>query len=429
VEGGDGEEDGKGKHRVSRNRLVVLGLVLLALVAFFAIGRRGERGPVVELARAERREVFRSYVTASGEVLAERYADIGSSVMGRVVELPVTEGEEVSAGALLARIDPVQARSELEAAEAAIGALTAEAQSAKEQMISARADLEFAEAQAREASANLERLEALVEEGLVAAAELDTARALAESRNAQRSAARAAVARSDRVRDAADRRVSQARAQAARAQDLVQKTSIESPISGVVSRLQVREGEMVVIGIQNQPGTVLMTVSDLSELNAEVKVAEADVLQVALGQEATVTLEALPGKSFRGHVTEVGASALPQLTAGAAAREFRVEIRLLEPEPGIRPGLTCDAEIRVGEERDVIVVPLQSVVIRLQDDGSEVRGVFAVSEGAASFTPVETGMIGGLDIEVRGLAEQAEVIVGPYQVLRELEDGDPVSVR
>jgi HlyD family secretion protein len=409
--------------------MIMIGVALVALVAFFVLGRRGEGGPEVEIARAETRELFRSYVTASGEILAERYADVGSSVMGRVVELPVTEGQEVSAGDLLARIDPVQARSELEAAEAAIGALQADVLAATEQILSSRADLEFAEAQAREAAANLERLQALSEQSLIAASELDTARAASESRSAQVSSARAAVARSQGARDSAQRRVSQARAQADRARDLLQKTSIESPISGVVSRLQVREGEMVVIGIQNQRGTVLMTVSDLDELNAEVKVAEADVLRVEVGQEARVTLEALPEESFRGRVTEVGASALPQLTAGAAAREFRVEIRLLEPAAGMRPGLTCDAEILVAEQRDVVVVPLQSVVIRVQEDGSEARGVFTVSEGKARFVPVETGIIGGLDIEVRGVADQTAVVAGPYQVLRELEDGAQVKAR
>ncbi len=408
--------------------MILIGVVLLALVAIVLLGRRGEGGSEVELGRAETREVFRSFVTASGEILAERYADVGSSVMGRVVELPVAEGQEVSAGDLLARIDPVQARSELEAAEAAIRALEAEAQSASEQILLARADLELAQAQARESAANLVRIQALFDQDLISPSELDSARSMAESRVAQVSSARAGAARAEGAREAALRRVSQARAQADRARDLLQKTSIESPISGVVSRLQVREGEMVVIGIQNQPGTVLMTVSDLSELNAEVKVAEADVLRVAVGQEATVTLEALPGKSFRGRVTEVGASALPQLGAGAAAREFRVEIRLVDPEAGMRPGLTCDAEILVGERRNVIVVPLQSVVIRIQEDGSEMRGVFTVADGRARFLPVETGIIGGLDIEVSGIEDQTEVIAGPYQVLRELEDGAQVRV-
>jgi HlyD family secretion protein len=399
------------------------------VVAFLALGRSDDNGQKVELAPAESRELFRSFANASGEILAERYADVGSSVMGRVVELPVTEGEEVSAGDLLARIDPIQARSEFQAAEAAIQAFEAEAQSATQQVVAARADLELAEVEARESRINFERLEALFQEDLVPASELDAARALADSRDARVSSARAAVTRAESAGEAAKRRVLQARAQAARANDILEKTSIEAPISGVVSRLQVRQGEMVVIGIQNQPGTVLMTVSDLSELNAEVKVAEADVLLVAVGQETIVTLEALPGEKFRGRVTEVGASALPQLTAGAAAREFRVEIRLLDPAPGIRPGLTCDAEILVGEQQNVVVVPLQSVVIRTQEDGAESRGVFTVADGRARFTPVETGMIGGLDLEVRGIDEGTEVIVGPYQILRELEDGDPVSSR
>jgi len=414
---------------LTRFKWAGIGIVVVLVIAFLALGRRGEKGEKVELARAESRELFRSFVNASGEILAERYADVGSSVMGRVVELPVTEGEEVKEGDLLARIDPIQAQSELQAAEAAIQAIEAEAKSATEQVVAARADLELAEAEARESSLNLQRLETLFQENLVPASELDVARALAESGNARVNAARAAVARSESTGEAAKRRVLQARAQADRVRDILEKTSIEAPISGVVSRLQVRQGEMVVIGIQNQPGTVLMTVSDLSELNAEVKVAEADVLRVAVEQDASVTLEALPEKIFRGRVTEVGASALPQLTAGAAAREFRVEIRLLDPVPGIRPGLTCDAEILVGEQKSVVVVPLQSVVIRTQEDGSESRGVFIVTGGFARFTPVETGMIGGLDIAVQGIDETTEVIVGPYQILRGLEDGDPVSSR
>ncbi|NIL99617.1 MAG: efflux RND transporter periplasmic adaptor subunit [Acidobacteria bacterium] len=408
-----------------RFRWVGIGIVLVVVI-LFVLGRSGDEGQAVELAPAESRDLFRSFVNASGEILAERYADIGSSVMGRVVELPVTEGAEVQAGDLLARIDPIQARSELEAAEAAIQAFAAEAASAAEQVVAARADLERATAEARESSINLERLETLFREDLVSASEMDAARAAAESRNAGVDAAQAAVTRAESSGEAARRRVLQARAQAARARDLLEKTSIVAPISGVVSRLQVRQGEMVVIGIQNQPGTVLMTVSDLSELNAEVKVAEADVLRVAVGQEATVTLEALPDRAFRGRVTEVGASALPQLTAGAAAREFRVEIRLLDAVPNIRPGLTCDAEILVGEQDDVVVVPLQSVVIRTRDDGGETRGVFTVSQGAARFIEVETGMIGGLDIVVHGIEAGSEVIVGPYQILRGLEDGDRV---
>lgn len=410
-------------------RGLLVGGALLLVVAWLAFGRGGNGGARVEIGSAETRETLRSFVSASGELLAERYADIGSSVMGRVVQLPVTEGREVSAGDLLARIDPVQAESEVQAAEAAIRALAAEARSAEDQVTSARAELELAQAREREARANFERLEALFEQELIPESELDAARAALEVGEAQVRSASSAIGRTEAIREAASRRVAQARAQRDRSVDILEKTSIVSPIGGVVSSLQVREGEMVVIGIQNQPGTVLMTVSDLGELNAEVLVAEADVLRVEVGQEAQVTLEALPGQTFRGRVTEVGASALPQLTAGAAAREFRVEIRLLDPAPGMRPGLTCDAEILVGEKSDVVVVPLQAVVLRRDEGGVEQRGVFVIDGDQARFTPVETGIIGGLDIEVTGLEPDTSVVVGPYQALRELDDGQSVTSR
>ena len=406
--------------------LIVGGLVVAAALVV-ALGGGGTDGPEVELGAVETRALFRSFVAASGEIVAERYADIGSSVMGRVVDLPVIEGQHIAQGALLARIDPVQARSELEAAEAEILALEAEARAAEEQVVAAAADLQAAEARERESQTSFDRLEELFSRRLVSQAELDIAVAGLEVARAQVASANASVLRASGSRDAAHRRVGQAEAQAARALDLLSKTAIVAPIDGVVSRLQVREGEMVVIGIQNQPGTVLMTLSDLSELNAEVKVAEADVLRVKVGQPAEVTLEALPGKSFAGRVTEVGASALPQLGTGAAAREFRVEIRLDRPVEGMRPGLTADAEILVGEKSEVLTVPLQAVVLRLAgEEAEDSRGVFTIDGGRARFVLVQTGIIGGLDIEVSGVAAGTEVIVGPYQVLRELQAGNPV---
>ena len=411
---------------MSRWTLVVGGLVAVLVVAWLLSGTAGE-GPIVDVGTVATRPLFRSYVTASGEIVAESYADIGSSVMGRVVQLPVVEGQQIEQGELLARIDPVQAQSELDAAEAAIRALQAEARAATEGVASARADLQLAEARAREAQASFDRAEALFERTLVSRSELDAAVAALASAEAQVAAAAAAIARVVGSSEAAVLRVAQAEAQAARARDALSKTAIMAPIAGVVSRLQVRQGEMVVMGIQNQPGTVLMTISDLRELNVDVKVAEADVLRVRTGQSAQVTLEALPGQTFPGRVTEVGASALPQLGGGAAAREFRVEVRLDGDVEGLRPGLTGDAEILVGEQTDVVTVPLQAVVLRLDgDSGEEVRGVFTVTDGIARLVPVETGIIGGLDLEVSGVGAGTAIIVGPYQVLRELQDGDAV---
>ncbi|MEO7135208.1 MAG: efflux RND transporter periplasmic adaptor subunit, partial [Vicinamibacterales bacterium] len=163
--------------------------------------------------------------------------------------------------------------------------------------------------------------------------------------------------------------------------------------------------------------TILMKISDLSTINAEVKVAEADVMRLTVGQPAGVTLEALSGQRFPGRVMEIGASALPQIGA-QSAREFRVKIQLDRSDIPLRPGLTCDAEIVAADKRNVLVVPLQSVVVR---DGAP--GVFAITGDRARFTPVTTGIIGGLQIEIAGVAEGTEIVSGSIQALRDLQDG------
>ncbi len=382
----------------SLRRLVPLALVVLSLLPGSAACRRGATVEV-ETGRVARRAVLRSTVTASGEIVAVRYADIGSSVMGRLVSLPVKEGERVRKGQVVARIDSVPAASDAAAAAAVARA--------------AEADLSAAQARAEEAEKAYARGRELSGQGLLPQSDFDALRA-------------AQLAAAAQV-EAASRRIGQARAQLTRARDLVRKTEIVAPMDGVVTRLPVREGEMVVIGIQNMPGTTLMTISDLSDIDAEVKVAEADVLRVKTGQPATVTLEALSGRTLPGEVVEVGASALPVVGAGAAAREFRVKVRLKAPEPGLRPGLTCDAEILVGEAKGALTVPLQAVALR-GAAGQEKTGVFVAEAGTARFVPVEAGMIGGLDVEVKGIAEGREVVIGPWQALKDLQDGARLRV-
>jgi HlyD family secretion protein len=380
---------------MTRTRWLVLGVLAVVAVAAVALGQRGPARLAVDTVSATRQARLVSTVTASGEIVATRYADIGSSVMGKIVSLPVAEGERVRAGQVLARIDAVQAESEVSSAQAQVLALEAAQRGAREQVRAAAAEVAEAEETAR----------------------------------AQLAAARAAKDRVLHEQAAAERRVAQARADKRRASDILSKTSIVSPIDGVVTRLHVREGEMVVVGIQNQPGTTLMTVSDLGAIDAELKVAEADVLRLALGQASAVTLEAMPGRGFAGKVVEIGASALPIAGTGTAAREFKVVVRLDQPDERLRPGLTCDAEIVTAERADVITVPLQSVVLRRPAPGApEQSGVFVVADGRAKFVPVTTGVIGGLDIEVGGVADGIPVISGPYQALRELQDGALVEI-
>lgn len=382
---------------MNRHRVVVLILVLAAIVAVVSLRGRGPRPTAVEVVAARVQPVFRSWVTASGQVVASRYVDLGSSAMGRVVELRVKEGDRVRAGQLLARLDAVPARSDEAAAAAAVQSLGA--------------DVAAAAAREQEAESALRRAEQLARDGLLPPSELDSARA---ARDAARAQARA-------LRE----RGSQAEAQRRRAADALSKTEITSPMDGTVTRLAVREGEMVVIGVQNQPGTILMTVSDLATLDAEVRVAEADVLRLKVGQPATVTLEALPEREIPARVIEVGSSALPVVGQGAAAREFRVLLRL-DPGDVLKPGLTCDAKILASELKDAVTVPLQSVVLRPGEGGVERTGVFAFDSGVARFRALTAGVIGGLDIEVTGLEAGTKIVAGPFQALREMKDGDPV---
>ena len=401
-------------------------IVAVGTAAFF-VSRRGPSGAEVDLGTAAQKATFRSSVTASGEIVATRYADIGSSVMGKVVALPVREGDRVKAGQVLARIDAVPAQSDATSASEQVNALQSEARAASEQIKSAQSDLTAALARETDVKQQLARASALAKQGLIPASEQDAAKAAADAAAAQVSSARASIDRATQTQAAATGRIAQAKAQLRRADDALAKTSIVSPIDGIVSRLRVREGEMVVIGLQNQPGTTLMTISDLGQIDAEVKVAEADVLRLAIGQASTVTLEAVPGRVFTGKVVEIGASALPVTGAGAAAREFKVVVRLDRPDAGLRPGLTCDAEIVTSERANVLTVPLQSVVLRPGPGGADVTGVFLFKDGKAAFTAVKTGVIGGLDIEISGLSSGASVITGPYQLLRTMQDGDPVK--
>ncbi|MDP3720384.1 MAG: efflux RND transporter periplasmic adaptor subunit [Acidobacteriota bacterium] len=408
-------------------RRILVGVVVVAVLggAAAVAMRSGNSGLEVEQAQVARVDALQSFVTASGEIVATKYADIGSAVMGRLVELTVKEGDTVKAGQVLARIDPVQAASSADAAAASVGALEADARAAATQVKAAQAALEEARSREKEAAASLTRAQELQRAGLLPQSEFDKANMAGTTAAAQVAAATASFERAQQAQTSAERRITQGRAESTRARDALSKTEITAPIDGVVTRLEVEQGEMVVMGVQNQPGTILMTVSDLSAVNAEVKVAEADVMRLSNGFPATVTLEALPLQTFSGRVVEIGASALPQVGTQAAAREFRVKVRLDGPAASsLRPGLTCDTEILAAERKNALVVPLQAVV-----EKAGKTGVFVVRDGGVVFTPVKTGIIGGLSIEVDGVAEGTAIVSGPFQTLRALSDGDRVRGR
>ena len=393
-------------------------VVVIALAALAVGLTRGNDNAVeVTTAVVARAASLQSLVTASGEIVASQYADIGSNAMGRVVELTVKEGDRVTAGQVLARLDPIQAAAAADGADAALSALETDTRAAAAQVRTTEAMLDEARSRNVEAAAALERAQQLRAAGLLAAAEFDRIAATAAAARAQEASAATAVEKTELSRTSSQRRAEQARAERARVRDQLSKTTITAPISGTITRLDVELGEMVVMGVQNQPGTILMKISDLSTINAEVKVAEADVMRLTVGQPAGVTLEALSGQRFPGRVIEIGASALPQIGA-QSAREFRVKIQLDRSDIPLRPGLTCDAEIVAADKRNVLVVPLQSVVVR-----DSAPGVFAIAGDRVRFTPVTTGIIGGLQIEIAGVGEGTEIVSGSIQALRDLQDG------
>jgi HlyD family secretion protein len=402
-------------------RLVIAIAVISVIGAWVASGR--ESGIDVTAGSISRVTTLQSLVTASGEIVATRYANIGSPVLGRLVSLSVKEGDTVRAGQTLGRIDAVQAAANVAAVDAALDALRAEAEAARKQVDAAKSARDEAAVRSTEADAALVRSEQLRDAGLLPAADFDRARSTAMAARAQLAAAASAEERAQQAALATGRRVTQGTAERTRARDQLDKTEITAPIDGVVTRLNVEVGEMVVMGVQNQPGTILMTLSDLSSIDAEVKVAEADVMRLAVGMPAAITLEALSGRRFKGRVVEIGASALPVAGTAAAAREFRVTVRLEAADQPLRPGLTCDAEIVAAERPGALVAPLQSVVQR----GGQ-TGVFVIDGERARFVPVRAGLIGGLNIEVEGLADGTSIITGPVQVLRELADGARVRV-
>jgi HlyD family secretion protein len=399
---------------------ITLAVVVLAAAGWWAFSPAS--GVPVTIAPVERVSSLQSLVTASGEIVASRYAEIGANVMGRLVSLTVKEGDTVTAGQVLARIDPVQASSSADAADASLAAILSEARAAETRERAAQAALQEARARAEESESALARSRQLRDAGLLPAAEFDRVVASAAAAASQVASAAAAVEQARHAAEAAGQRGTQGRAERARARDQLSKTAITAPIDGVITRLDVEVGEMVVIGVQNQPGTILMIISDLSSINAEVKVAEADVMRLAQRMPATVTLEAVPNQRFPGRIIDIGASALPQIGAQAAAREFRIKVQLDRTNTPLRPGLTCDAEIVAAERRNVLAVPLQAVVER---NGRS--GVFTVESGVARFVPVTSGIIGGLMIEVDGLTEGATIISGPIQTLRTLEAGTAVT--
>lgn len=397
-------------------RWILIGVGVLVLAGLYFLGLRGRRGGgvAVEVEEVTHRDLV-SIVSATGKIEPKRSVDIGAEVVGTITRLAVDEGDSVQTGQFLMQIDPTQFRATLSRSEAALKA--------------ARANLELAEANFRQAEMTLKRKQELFERRLIPEEELEAAQTDWEVKQAQLRRAREEVA--------------EAEAAVASARHDVERVTITSPMNGVVTRLNVEEGEVVVVGTINTPGSILMTVADLSLIEAQVEVDETDIVNVQVGQEAKVAVDAFPDTTFRGVVTEVGKSPITSTRdPNRQVTNFLVKISLSETDPLMRPGLSCTADVTTATRDQVPSVPIQSLVLREPEDEEnpetdsspeereEVEGVFVVKNGKAGFRPVRTGIASQRHYEVlEGLQDGEQVVSGPYKVLRELKDAQAVKIQ
>jgi len=391
---------------------------------------------------------------------------VSSNMMGRIVRLPVKEGDRVRNGQLLVRLESIQTEADVRAAEATLDAAQADVEgtvaqirSADAAVTSAKAEITRAEADLVRAKQSFERQEQLNNQGLIAKdayekakADYEIAQATVNSDKARLAQAEAQAAQTINQRDSTATRIAQQRAALTRAKDVNSKATIHSTLDGIITYLPVNEGEIAIVGVQNQPGTVLMTIADMSVITAEVNVDETDIVNVKLGQEARIKVDALGDKVLMGHVSEVGNSALTRSNGTTTttstgttqeAKDFKVVVTLDNPPAELRPGLSCTATVLTATRQKILTVPIQALTIREFDaDPNDVKkdptnnkkkvekeGVFTLKDGVALFRPVKTGITGTTDIEIlEGLAENDNVVTGPYQVLRTLKDNTRIKI-
>jgi HlyD family secretion protein len=397
-----------------KSLIVVVVLVLLAGAAVFAVKRAGDRGVEVRVEEVGERDLI-STITATGNVRARRQVNISSDEMGRVLELNVSEGDQVEPGQVLLRLDPSPIEASVSRARAALS-------QAEAQVTQQRASL-------RQAEAELDRVRVMRDSGLVSVQALQEA----ETRwDVQRS-----------VLESVQQGANQARAGLEEAQERLGRTTIRAPIAGRVTRLNIQEGETAVVGTMNNPGSLLLTISDLSGVEAVLSVDETDIPRVSIGDSARVELDAFPGRSFSGRVTKLGNSAIrtggnPSAPPGASV-DFEVVLQLLDPPEGLRPDLSATADIIVESRTGALAVPIISVTVRDRpgnrsagrtgDGPPQDEGVFVVQGGVAHFRPIELGITGREHFEViSGLSAGDSVVSGPFQRIQELRDGQGVRV-
>ena len=457
--------------------LLFVGFVAAAGIGAFATVKIRQRGVVTVQTGRVMRQDLTEVVTATGEVKPKTYITLGANTQSAapITEILVKEGDRVKKGQVVAKLQSVQAQADVVAQRATIATAQADSSAAEANLKSmedairtAQATLERNRAELNRTKANMDRTNELYQSKLIARqdydqkkAEYDTAVAAMGEAEARIAQAKSQQAQALEQLGSAQKRVTQLQANLDRFSDVLQKYYVTAPIDGIVTDLPVRVGETVVPGVQNSAASTIMTIADMSLITAELKVDETAIIDVKVGQAADVTVDAIPNQTFKGHVIEIGNTAILRSTGLAAsssttanqeAKDFKVVVALDNPPDEMRPGLSCTGNIVTATRQAVLTIPMQALTVRQRGDlnpdqqsgveaaqkpdpaaekakKEELQGVFVVRTGKAEFVQVKTGITGMTDIEVSsGLNENDEIITGTYKIIRTLRNSAKVKV-
>ncbi|MCU1253552.1 MAG: efflux transporter, family, subunit [Edaphobacter sp.] len=453
---------------MSAKKIIVIVAVVLVLAGVVVASILHGQANVTKVATGKAvRQDLTSIVNGTGQIKPLTYVNVGATAFGRITHLYVKEGDHVKAGATLATVENVQPQATVAAQEASIAAAHTDITSFQAAEKTAEANIAQSQADLEQKKLDYTRSQALYNDKLIAKQDFDAKRAAYDMASATLLQRQAALAQARAQTDSQRGHTNQAVANQRANYDALDKTVSRAPFNGLVTNVPVREGETVVVGIQNAGGSTIMTLADMSVITAEVKVDETDIVNVSLNQPADVTVDALPGRIFKGHVTEVGDQALlrttglstTQSTTGTEeAKDFKVVVTLDKASEDLRPGLSATAKITTAHKSNVLIIPIQALIQRdaaqekvLAANGGKppaagaatpagaatrpqlVQGVYVLQKDRKKqrvhFVPVTTGITGSTDIEVvGGLKDGDEIVTGRYRILRALKSGTAVKV-
>ena len=435
---------------------IILAVLVIAGIVSFMVWK-AQSGYTSVLTGKVVRQDLATVVSGTGQIKPKTYVNVGATSFGRITHLEVKEGDHVTKGQVLARVENVQPEANVDAQQAMIASSKTDVASYIAAEATAKANVEHAQADLEQKRLDWERAQALYKGGIMAKQDFDAKKAAFDLAVATLAQSNAAVIQAKAQTDSAKAKVTNNQATLRSNIDALDKTVSVAPFDGIVTNLPVREGETVVVGIQNAEGSTLMTLADMSVITAEVKVDETDIVNIQMGQPADVTVDALPGRVFKGHVTLVGDQAILRSTGVATsqsttgteeAKDFKVVVTLDAPDKDLRPGLSTTAKITTARKSGILTLPIQaltnSVPEQLDTNGkvvlaastpapgvkpqAPVQGVYVLrminGKLRSVFVPVKTGITGATDIEVlSGVDEGQEIVIGPFKTLRGLKSG------